>query len=108
MVRESPPSRETQSRRDSFTRRRDDALANRVRQVLESHRVEGEAVEAEVLNGTVTLTGWVDVDSRRRAAEVEVMCLPGVKDVRSRIAVVFPLPVTDASALNLMGKALGG
>jgi osmotically-inducible protein OsmY len=94
---------------DAAQRRRDARLMRHVQQVLSSLPLPIGAIRVRVVNGIVKLTGWVRVESDRRWAESEILCLNDVLDVRSRIAVRQP-ESGQARDLNqtLMGKALGG
>jgi osmotically-inducible protein OsmY len=91
-------------------RRRDLALAERIEQCLAANAPPAEAIRVSVLNGVAKLSGCVDFDSERRGAETEVLCLPGLSGMRSRISVRAPQPAAPPSMAqaDLMGKALGG
>jgi osmotically-inducible protein OsmY len=95
---------------DAARRRRDLALAERIEQCLAANGPPAEAIQVSVLNGVAKLSGCVDFDSERRRAETEVLCLPGVLDMRSRISVRASHPAAPPSMApaGLMGKALGG
>jgi osmotically-inducible protein OsmY len=61
-------------------------LAKRIRSILDWYQtIPGDRIRAEVVDGTVTLTGSVDWNDHRRAAERAIRSLVGVKSVSSRI-----------------------
>jgi len=61
-------------------------LAKRIRSILDWYRtIPGDRIMAEVADGAVTLTGTVEWDDHRKAAERAIRALLGVRSVSSRI-----------------------
>ena len=61
-------------------------LAKRISSILEWYQtIPGDRIRAEVVDGAVTLTGSVEWDDHRIAAEHAIRSLVGVKSVSSRI-----------------------
>lgn len=62
-------------------------LGKRIRSILEWYEdIPGDRIRAEVVDGAVTLTGTVERDDHRKAAERAVGSLVGVRSVSSRIS----------------------
>lgn len=76
-------------------------LAKRVRSILDWFQtIPGDRIRAEIVDGTVTLTGSVDWNDHRTAAERAIRSLVGVKSVSSRIT-LSPRPVPSDFADQL-------
>lgn len=61
-------------------------LAKRIRSILDWYQtIPGDRIRAEVVDGAVALTGSVEWDDHRRAAEHAIRSLAGVRSVSSRI-----------------------
>jgi osmotically-inducible protein OsmY len=61
-------------------------LGKRIRSMLEWYQnIPGDRIKAEIVDGAVTLTGSVEWDDQRRAAERAIRSLVGVRSVSSRI-----------------------
>jgi osmotically-inducible protein OsmY len=84
---------------------RDDAmLTTAANNTLAASTAVPGGVEATAKNGNITLTGSVEYDSQREAAESAVSGLTGVRDVRDEIDLVFDV---DAAEVNrLVNEAL--
>jgi osmotically-inducible protein OsmY len=77
-------------------------LAKRIRLILEWYQtIPGDRIQAEVVDGAVTLTGTVEWDDHRKAAERAIRSLVGVRSVLSRITLTpRPAPVDLADQLR--------
>ena len=76
-------------------------LAKRIRSILDWYQtIPGDRIAAEVVNGAVTLTGSVEWDDHRRAAERAIRSLVGVRSVSSRIT-LSPRPAPSDFADQL-------
>ena len=61
-------------------------LAKRIRSILDWYQtIPGDRIRAEVVDGAVTLTGSVEWNDHRKAAERAIRSLVGVRSVSSRI-----------------------
>ena len=76
-------------------------LAKRIRSILDWYQtIPGDRIKAEVADGAVTLTGSVDWNDHRKAAERAIRSLVGVKSVSSRIT-LSPRPAPSDLADQL-------
>lgn len=77
-------------------------LGKRIRSMLEWYQnIPGDRIKAEVVDGAVTLTGSVEWDDQRKAAERAIRSLVGVKSVSSRITLSpRPAPADFADQLR--------
>jgi osmotically-inducible protein OsmY len=69
--------------------------------------VRASGIDVAVRDGTVTLSGLVDLVSHRDRAQRDALAIPGVASVHNRLRVVFPVSaddvaerITDAIGLN--------
>jgi osmotically-inducible protein OsmY len=79
-------------------------LAKRIRSILDWYQtIPGDRIKAEVVDGAVALTGSVEWDDHRRAAEHAIRSLVGVRSVSSRIMLSpRPAPADLADQLRAM------
>jgi osmotically-inducible protein OsmY len=59
--------------------------------------VQPSAIDVAVRDGTVTLSGLVDLASQRDRAERDALAVPGVASVHNRLRVVFPVSADDVA-----------
>lgn len=90
-------------RGSSGTRRSDEDLYNEVCERLARHaRLDASKIKVEVVNGEVTLDGYVDSRWSKQTAERLVEGVSGVQDIHNRLSIVDPRRVhtLDDSSLN--------
>lgn len=86
---------------NSGVQQRNDELRRCVREFLASNKdLNPYGIRADVNDGIVTLTGIVDTLADKEKLTAAVAALPGVRGVRSSIAISTDGAVTDAEVLE--------